>query len=303
MKNILIAGGTGLVGRMLAKELKEKGYEVGILSRSLKKNTGYRYFKWDPGNNFVDVEAIEFADAIINLSGENVATRWTEKQKSRITKSRTQSNEVLISACKQLNKWPQACISAGGMNFYGDRGDEILDEESGPGTEGFLPSSCIKWEKSVDQWRQNNVRTVQFRISIVLSTRGGAFPKLMMSKPFRVIPVFSSGKQWYSWIHIRDLCRMMIHALENNSMNSNFNAASPEPLRLKEFLATSLKAYSTPALLIPLHSWIFKLALGEMSETVLSSVRLNVDKVKNSGFSWTYPSLFEAITSLKETKE
>jgi len=303
MKNILVAGGTGLVGNMLTKKLKEKGYEVGILSRKVKNEHTFKYFKWDPENDFIDPAAIEFADALINLSGENVATRWTEEQKFKITESRTKSNALLINECNRLNKWPKVCISAGGMNYYGSRGDEDLNEASRAGNTGFLPQSCIAWENSVDEWRKHNVRTVQFRISLVLSTKGGAFPKLMMSRFIRILPLFGDGNQWYSWIHIEDLCSTFIHALENQTMNTVYNAASPEPLRLKDFLKISSNAYQTPSLIIPIPAWIFKLVLGEMSETVLSSVRLNVDKIKGTGFEWKYPRLFDAVKNLVNSKE
>lgn len=304
MKNILIAGGTGLVGEALQKLLNTNQYRVGILSRSrTTPRVGIKYFKWNPNDKYVDPEAIRFADIIVNLAGENIAGgRWSEKRKKEITRSRVISNEILIEACATEKKWPEAVLSAGGMNYYGDRGDELLGESSGKGKEGFLPESCAMWESSVRQWEVYDVRTVQFRMGIVLSNKDGALPKMAMSIPWGVAPYFGNGRQWVSWIHVKDIAGIFLHAIQNEQLRGVYNAASSDPRPNKEFMKSLLRKMDRKALLMSVPAWALKMGLGEMAETVLSSVRLDVSKLQNAGFNFKFPTLPLALDQLFEEK-
>jgi uncharacterized protein (TIGR01777 family) len=304
MKNILIVGGTGMIGEVLQKLLNTKHYRVGILTRArTSPRVGIKYFQWNPNNKFVDPEAIRFADIIVNLSGENVAGgRWTEKRKKAITQSRLISNEILIEACANEKKWPEVYLSAGGMNFYGDRGDELLSESSGKGNDGFLPESCALWESAVRQWEVYDVRTAQFRMGIVLSNKDGALPKMAMSIPWGIAPYFGHGRQWVSWIHVHDMAAIFLHAIQNEQLRGIYNAASPDPRTNKEFIKSVLKKMGRKALVLSVPTWALHILLGEMSETVLSSVRLNISKLQSSGFKFKYPTLQKALDQLFDEK-
>lgn len=293
-----------MVGEDLQKLLNSKQYRVGILSRSrMAPRVGIKYFQWDPDEKFVDPDAIRFADIIVNLAGENIAGgRWTEKRKNSITQSRVLSNEVLIEACANEKKWPETVLSAGGMNYYGDRGDELLSESSGKGKEGFLPDSCAIWESSVRQWELYEVRTVQFRMGVVLSNKDGALPKLALSIPWGVAPYFGDGRQWISWIHVKDMAGVFMHAIQNDPMRGIYNAASPDPRTNKEFMKALLRKMGRKALVLPVPSWALQLGMGEMSETVLSSVRLDVSNLEKSGFKYKYPTLLKALDQLFDDK-
>jgi uncharacterized protein len=301
MKNILIAGGSGLVGQQLIQGLQKKNYSVGILSRSKSNDSAFKSFEWNPATNKIDPEAINFADAIINLSGANVGTRWTEKKKLLITESRTKSNEVLIDACQKLNKWPSVYLSAGGANYYGDCGDEILTEEHPNGSAGFLPHSTYLWENAVNKWRKTDVRVVQYRMGIVLSSKGGALPKMAMTLPIGVLPIFGTGTQWVSWIHIRDMAELFLFALENAHVQGVYNAGSPNALRHHEFQYEMALAYGKKHIKMRLPEILLKIILGEMRETLLSSVRISSERIQKSGFVFQYPILKEAILNLRET--
>lgn len=300
MKNILIAGGTGLVGKVLCQSLRSAGNEVGILTRTPDKHRdGILAFGWDLQKGTVSEEALAFADVLVNLSGEPIAgKRWTSKQKQAITWSRVYSNELLLEAFRKAGRFPAVYLSSGGMNFYGDRKEERLDEQSGRGQQGFLPGSCAAWEASVAAWQDIGVRTVQFRMGIVLSTDGGALPVMMQPFSWGIAPYFGNGRQWYSWIHIEDMARMFLFALENPAIRGIYNAASPNPVRNRTLIRTLVKAGRSKPWQVPIPSWVLAVALGEMSETVLSSIYMSVDKIGAAGFRWTYPEIIPAVDNL-----
>jgi uncharacterized protein (TIGR01777 family) len=301
-KNVLIAGGSGLVGKVLTKKLLQAGYKVAHLSR--RKNTAgaITAYEWNPDKNYVDPDAIAFSDIIINLAGANVAQRWTTEYKAEITNSRVRSNEALIASCLLQNKWPKVYLSAGGMNYYGDSGDKILRETDKKGNRGFLPESCEAWERAVSHWGDFGVRFIQFRISIVLSMNGGALPKMTMTLPIKVLPVFGNGRQWYSWVHIEDLADMFIFGTERETMQGVYNAGSPNPLPLNAFLRTLAEANNTFAIYPTVPELSLKLLLGDMKETVLSSVRLSPEKLLTEGYMFKFPDLLSAFRDVFQRK-
>lgn len=293
-----------MIGSRLLHFLKARDYNIGILSRQERNDDqDVQYFVWDIKDNHVEDKAIEWADGVINLAGAGVAdARWTEERKEIITNSRVEANKVLLQAFLKKDKKPQVYVSAGGMNYYGESGDQWMTEVDPKGDRGFLPESCEQWEAAVNNWRDSDIRTVQYRISIVLSTKGGALPKLTMTMPIGLMPYFGNGKQWYSWIHIDDMCRLFIHALENKDMNSIYNAASPNPLTNKAFVRELLDAAGKFGVTPPVPAFAMRLGLGDMAETVLTSVRLSVKKVAETGFKWDYPDLRFAYQHLVKNK-
>jgi uncharacterized protein len=292
MKTILIAGGTGLVGSALAAYLKSEGYSVRVLSRNPKSKD---QFYWNPEQLEMDPAAMEGVDGIVNLAGAGIADeRWTSKRKELIISSRVNSNLTL----KKYVKNPSWFISAGAIGYYGHRGEDWLYEDAKPGVD-FLSESCVEWEKSVKLIADTGIRTVILRIGIVLSGEGGAWPKLY--NPFRLLriaPFFGFNKIWYSWIHCRDLIKMIQFAVENEKLNGVCNAVSPHPITQKELMKAMIQFSKGLGMLIPVPKSFLKLILGEMGAVVLTSSKVSSKKIESLGFRFQYPTIEEAVRAL-----
>lgn len=302
MASVLIAGGSGLVGQRLSALLTQKGYDVAILSRSAQSESPYRVFQWDVAKGQIDKAAIQFADYVINLAGAGIADKpWTASRKQLIIDSRVQSTTLLLEAFEKNNKRPKAFLSSAAMGYYGDRGNELLDEDAAPG-EGFLAESCVAWEKAIREVAASGIRTVYYRIGIVLSTQGGAFEKMKMPFNFLMGTYFGDGQQWYSWIHIDDLCNMFIAGIEHENMQGVYNAAAPTPERNKAFTKILGDTLGKPFLLIPAPAFALRLALGEMADTILSSTRLSSVGIEKAGFNFQFPELETVLKDLLNRK-
>jgi len=233
-RKILIAGGSGFIGKMLSEHFMLNGFEVNILSR--KQDKLENYFFWNPAKETMDDEALRDVNCVINLGGVSIAEkRWTQKRKQEIVNSRMQSSDFLFHKLKTTKHSVETFISASGVGYYGNHGDEWVDE-SFPAGEDFLATCCRHWEESAMKISSLGIRTTIFRIGIVLSKNGGALPLLALPvKLFAGAPL-GSGKQFIPWIHHADLCGMMLKAVEDKSMNGIFNAVSPEPVTNKKFM-------------------------------------------------------------------
>lgn len=296
MKTILIAGATGLVGKPLVNLLKKEGWRVKILTRNPKQEDN---FYWNPENLEMDQNALEGVNAIINLAGAGIADeRWTSKRKEIITSSRVKGALTIRNYLKNSSQKPSIYISAGAIGYYGNCDDQWRSEDDNSGKD-FLSKSCVEWEKAVSQIAELSIRTVQFRIGIVLSEKGGAWPKLYAPfKFFRIAPVFGNGQMWYSWIHLNDLVAMFKFALENEKISGIYNAVSPHPVTQKEMMKSLIANSGGFGLTIPIPSPLLKLAMGEMSAVVLSGSRVNSNKILNTGFKFNYPTIESAIKKL-----
>jgi hypothetical protein len=299
MKTILIGGGTGLVGDRLSTLLEQKGYKVLHLSRTRNLEARFPAYEWDLKNGSVDPEAIAKADAVINLAGAGIADKpWTESRKKVIINSRVESTLLLKTAFDLAGKKPAAFLSAAAIGYYGDRGEENLTEDKNPGNDGFLSESCMRWEEAIKKVAASGIRTVWFRMGIVLSTQGGALEKIMLPVKFYIGGYFGTGKQWYSWVHLDDLCNMFIHALENPSMEGPFNAVSPNPERNKEFTRMVGDALGKSAMMVPGPEFVIRLVLGEMADTIFNSNKVDAGKIEQTGFSFQFPHLVDAVKDL-----
>ena len=266
--HILITGGTGLIGSRLTELLLRKGYNVAHLTRSKTGNEPVKTYRWQISKNVIEPGAIENAEYIIHLAGANLATRWTESRKEIILKSRTDSSYLLFQKLQLMPHKVKAFIAASGINYYGaNKGDILMTEDSPPGDD-FLAYVCREWENTVKKIDKLNVRRVQFRMGVVLSNNGGAFPKLMMPVKFGFGAPVGSGSQYMSWIHIDDLCNMYIKSIEDNNMQGVYNASAPEPVTNKEFTRKAAKIAHRPFFMPSVPSSMVKLALGEMAVTV-----------------------------------
>lgn len=302
MPTVLIAGGTGLIGTHLSKLLKSRGYQVNHLSRTRDLHAPFPAYQWDLNKGTIDAEAIQTADYVINLAGAGIADkRWTPARKKLIIDSRVESAALLLRAFEEHNHRPKAYISSAAVGYYGDRGAEWLDEEAAPG-QGFLAESCIAWEKAIQGVAESGLRTVALRIGIVLSTQGGAMEKMMLPMNFAAATYFGDGSQYYSWIHIEDLCRLFIWALENEKAAGFYNAVAPEPVTNKELTTTLGEAMNKPSVLVPAPAFALRLAMGEMADVVLSSARVSSQKVVEAGFKFAFTDLLEAMRDLIRRK-
>ncbi len=297
-EKILITGGTGLLGTRLAEMLIDSGYEVALLSRTPDKYARYKTFKWDIAAGQIDENAIRYADYIINLAGTSVAgEKWTASRKKDILNSRVQSTDLLHAYLEKTKHHVKGFLSASAIGIYGSSGDQLLLEESSYGSD-FLADVCKQWENAAWQMHTLDIRTVIFRIGIVLSNKGGALPQ--MAKPIKMMAgsPLGSGKQIMSWIHIDDLCRLFIKAIEDHKLEGVYNAVAPNPATNEELTRTLAKIMHKPLVLPNVPAIGLKLVLGEMSEVVLASARVSANKVLQTGFTFEYNFLQEALESL-----
>lgn len=294
---VLIAGGSGLVGRRLQFFLKKNGYAARILTRTPR---GEGEFRWDPASGEIDPAALEGVGAIVNLAGAGIADkRWTEARKREIVDSRVLSARTLAEAVgAQVGPKPAVYIGASAIGLYGDTGDALLSEDSPAGV-GFMPECCMAWEAAARPFADVlGLRSALLRIGIVLSTQGGALPEVLRPARFGLGVSFGDGRAWWSWIHIDDLCRMIIWAIENPQAQGVYNAVAPAPERNKALIAAVGRAMGRTLLPLPAPSLALRLLLGEMSAVVLNSNRVSAQKVINVGFEFEYPELEGALRAL-----
>ena len=299
MKNILITGGTGLIGRELQRLLKEKGYETAVLSRSRKSGDG-RTFYWDYEKGILDEEALSFADAIIHLAGENIsARRWKAKQKKRILDSRVQTTDLLVEKIKASGKKPEVFISASAVGYYGST---LLNwsyhEENEPG-EDFLADVTSQWEHSSLPIEVMGIRRVVLRTGVVLSESGGALPQMMTPVKRGLGAPLGSGKQMVSWISLEDLVNLYVFALENPEISGVYNAVAPNPLNNKTFMKTLAHHLHRPFLLPPVPGFVMKILFGEMASILLKGQGVSADKIVSAGFSFQHETLEEFLETEK----
>lgn len=295
-KKILIAGGSGLIGKMLAEHFSSHGYSVNVLSRQegQKKNV----FFWNPEKEIMDDGALRDVSVIINLGGASLAEgSWTSKRKQKIISSRIQSTDFLFHKLKTAKHSVRTFISASAVGYYGSRGDEWIDETFSSGND-FLSTCCRYWEEAALKISSLGIRTAIFRIGIVLSKKGGALPLIAMPvKLFAGAPL-GSGKQFISWIHHADLCSMFLKAAEDKALNGIYNAVSPEPLTNREFTKILSQVLHRPFFLPAVPAMLLKLILGEKAITVTGGQRVSCKKILNAGFAFQFPSLPNALANI-----
>ena len=308
MTTILITGGTGMIGKALTHALLEKNYKVIVLSRQTNQRqsetTNLSYAAWNVDGQTIDKEAISKADYIIHLAGAGVADkRWTKKRKQEIINSRVRSGELLVKALQDIPNKIKAVICASAIGWYG--ADPVIPNpkpfrEDDTHDISFLGETCKQWEESVEPLRKSGKRLVKLRTGIVLSNEGGALKEFKRPLLFGVAAILGDGKQMISWIHIDDLVRLYITAIEDETLNGVYNAVAPKPVSNKE-LTLQLARIQKGNFFIPVHapSFVLKLVIGEMSIEVLKSATVSCDKIHYTGFTFLYPSLDAALKNLK----
>ncbi len=292
-KNVLITGGTGFVGRHLTNMLIAQGYTVSILSRNKRDNTeNVYYYTWDVDKQLIEAEAVEKADYIIHLAGENIAEKpWTEKRKEAILSSRALSAQLLYSCLQKSNSKIEAFISASAVGIYGAmNGRAVCTEEMQPAND-FLGLTCQKWEASVKPFAQMGIRTVIIRTGLVLGKNEGLLKKLSPLFKLRLGAALGSGAQYMPWIYIDDLCRMYLEAIKNTEMNAAYNAVITDDTSNQLFSETLAKVYGYKIWLPNVPSFLIQFALGEMSKLVLKGRRVSNAKIESMGFEFKHKYL------------
>lgn len=308
MTTVLITGGTGMIGKALTHALVERNYKVIILSREpvgqQPTTNNVSFAAWNIAGQTVDSRAIQRADYIIHLAGAGVADkRWTKKRKQEIVDSRVKSGELLVKALQETPNKVKALISASAIGWYGP--DPVIPNpkpftENDRSDSSFLGDTCKRWEESTDPVSQMGKRTVKLRTGIVLSKDGGALQEFEKPLKFGIAAILGNGRQVYSWIHIDDLVRLYISAIEDDNMRGVYNAVAPKPVSNKE-LVLQLARMKKGNFFIPVYipSFALKLALGEMSIEVLKSATVSCDKIHYSGFTFLYPAIEAALKELE----
>ncbi len=300
MKKILITGASGMVGTRLTKLLLAKGYEVNTLGRTkrTKQKTKVNSFVWNVEAGEIDAEAFEGVEAVIHLAGAGVADkRWNDARKEEIISSRVNSAKLIFDFLKKNKHEVKTFISAAAVGYYGDCEDEVVTEERKPG-KGFLAEVCKQWEQSAKQVSKLGIREARCRIGIVLSKEGGALPELTRTIPFGLASYFSKDNLYYPWIHVDDVCGIMIHALENELVAGAYNTTAPAPLLMKDLMKEILIAKESKAVLVPAPAFALKLAMGEMSEMLLGSQRCSADKIMEAGFRFKFADIHPALQNI-----
>lgn len=307
MPAVLITGGTGLIGNNLTGHLINKGYRVIIVSRKprgFSSNPMVTYAEWNIKEQKIDRDAIAKTDYIINLAGAGVMEKkWSKEYKKEIVESRTKGSELIVKSLKEIPNHVNAIISASAIGWYGEDPNFLKDKnefiETDPADENFLGETCRLWEESIESVTQLNKRLVKLRTGIVLSNEGGALAEFKKPLRFGIAPIFGSGKQVLSWIHIDDLCRIFIYAIENENLSGSYNAVAPVPVNNKK-LILNLARLMRGQFYIPLHvpQFLLKLFLGERSIEILKSATVSNEKIKATGFTFLYPAIDAALKEL-----
>ena len=291
---ILVSGSTGLVGSKLVPSLKTQGHKVVRLVRSTPQD-GMSEIYWNPDKGTLDGQELEGFDGVVHLAGENLAEgRWTDEKKRRIRESRTKGTRLLSETLATLTAKPSVLVSASAVGFYGNRGDELLTEQSTAG-EDFLADVCREWELATHAAANSGVRVVQLRFGVILSNEGGALKKMLL--PFRmgVGGKIGNGKQYLSWIAIDDAVGAIEHALIHDTVRGAVNVVAPESATNYEFTKALGSVLSRPTI-FPVPAFAARLVFGEMADaTLLASQRVEPVRLKETGYSFKYPKLEDAL--------
>jgi uncharacterized protein len=292
-----VSGGTGFIGREIVERLRAGRHYVGVWSRrpGLERRTGVASYSWDPIAGEPPEESVNAMDAVIHLAGEPVAQRWNHEVKRRIRDSRVSGTRRLVDVIGRVQHKPKVLVCASAIGYYGDRGDEILTEESQPGS-GFLAEVCRAWEAEADRAGEFGVRVMKLRIGFVLGGDGGALARMTPAFRAFVGGRLGSGRQWMPWIHVSDVARMFVHAAENEAAGV-WNAVAPNPVRNEEFTRELGKAVGRPAL-FPVPPFALKLAFGELGQHMLDSARVVPEAALKSSFQFEYAQLGAALKQI-----
>lgn len=302
---VIITGGTGLIGRALAASLASDGHEVIILSRTPERFSrvlkGVRLAGWDGRTSEGWGSLADGSDAIVNLAGETIGARWTAERKRRITESRIDAGQAVVQAVEQSSVKPRVVVQASGAGYYGPRGGTKLTEDDPPGSD-WAAQVAVRWEAATLPVEALGVRRVVIRSGVVLSTRGGALPR--MALPFRsfVGGPLANGRQWFSWIHIADEVAAIRFLIESEAARGPFNLTAPGAVNNAQFSQALGRAMRRPAL-VRTPAFALRLVFGEMASTILEGQRAVPSKLASLGFKFSFPDVESALAHLFSNNE
>lgn len=298
-QTVLITGGTGLIGTRLTELLLEKGYEVCYLSRHKQDNPMIPTYLWNVEDQYIENDALSNTDHIIHLAGAGIAeSRWNRKRKKELYDSRILSSKLLYEKLKTISNKVKAVISASAIGYYGNTGDQLITEEA-PAANDFLGNLCRDWENAIRQVEELNIRVVILRIAgMALTRKGGGLPKMAQPIKYFIGAPLGSGRQYLSWIHLDDLCKMFIRALENDEIKGIYNAVAPEPVTNAQLTKAIAKKLHRPLLLPNIPKFVLKIILGEMGGILVGGSKISSAKIREKGFQFQYPKLREALSSI-----
>jgi uncharacterized protein len=294
---VAVTGASGLIGTALARRLEAEGHQVLRLTRS--RPTGPGQVRWDPAAGRLDPDALAKADAVIHLAGANIGDklRWTAREKRKILRSRVEGTGLVARTMAELagaSGGPRVLVCASGAHYYGDRGDEVLTEASGPGG-GFLAGVVRQWEAAADPARDAGLRVVHLRTGPVQDASGAGLPKQALLFRLGLGGRFGSGRQWLSWIALDDIAGAYLHALTRDDLDGPVNTAAPNPVTNAEFTATLARVLRRPAVLhVP--AFAPRLVLGEFADEMLfASIRAVPARLQETGYRFRFPELEAAL--------
>ena len=291
---ILVSGSSGPIGAALLPSLKAQGFTVTRLVRT--SGAGRDQIVWDPSQP-LSPDLVSGFDAVIHLAGESIVGRWTDAKKRRILESRAQGTGHLAEAAGKASQPPRVFISASAIGFYGNRGDEILREDSPPG-EGFAAEICRQWEGATQPAAKAGIRTVQMRIGVVMSADGGALPAMLT--PFRLGlgGRLGTGRQWWTWVSVRDVVGAIQHVLNHETLSGPVNTVAPNPVTNAEFTRILASVLNRPAI-FPMPAFVVRLIFGEMGEELfLGSQRVEPAKLVATGYRFQHQDLKKALKEI-----
>lgn len=297
IRRVAVSGASGLIGSALSRRLQREGIAVVPLVRTASAAPGD--IAWDPRTGVVDREGLEGVDAVVHLAGENLGQRWTNEVRTRIRESRVGGTRFLAETLASLRDPPEVLVSASAVGYYGDRGDEPLDEDSTQG-EGFLAEVARDWESAAVPAARAGIRIVHPRLGVVLSAAGGALPRMLAPFRFGVGGRIGDGSQWLSWVALDDAIDAIRFLIEEPSLSGAFNVTAPEPITNRDFTRVVGRALSRPTL-FTVPPLVLRLMFGEMADrTLLASQRALPRRLLDAGFTFRHPRLENALEALLE---
>lgn len=297
---ILVTGATGLIGKEVVALCLSKGYVVHYLTTSKEKITtsdNYKGFYWNPNNNEIDYLCLKDVSVIINLVGATISKRWTTAYKNQILTSRTQTAKLLVNTIKTHNYNVKHIVSASAIGIYPSSLNTTYSEDFKGSSNTFLGKVVQQWETAVDDFKTQNCKVCKIRIGLVLAKKGGALPQIVKPIKYAVGTAFGSGKQWQSWIHIKDLASLFIFAFENH-LEGIYNAVAPKPVSNQTLTKAAAKVLNKPLLLPNIPKFVMKLILGEMHILLFESQNVSSQKIENKGFKFQFSNIKAALTDL-----
>nr|MCU0361441.1 TIGR01777 family oxidoreductase [Bacteroidia bacterium] len=293
----------GMVGRALTSELLKKGHSVGWLVRNKMTEEHVTIYRWQPEKNQIDLRAFENTDHLVNLNGSNIAGKsWTKENKQEIYDSRIKSTEFLLETIRKNKIKLQSICGASATGYYGNETAEAWCDENTPAGKDYLANVCCDWEKTYSNTAEITSRLVILRIGIVLGQQGGMYARLLPLFKAGLAAVIGNGRNYISWVHLQDLVRMFVHAIEKNTVQGIYNATASKPATLSDFTHLMAKSLNRKVWLPNVPAFVLQILMGERASLIVKGCRVKNDKIKSTLFEFNYPDLNSALMALADQK-